>query len=220
MLTGTVEATFDDTSALMEQLSRRLTASVTGTLTRVPRTVLMLATGILAGFMISGRLPRLKKAISDRIPQAWRARYIPALQHIKSALLGWLKAQLKLSAVTWIIVGIGFLLLKIPYGLLWAALVALVDAVPVLGTGTVLVPWALVEFLQGHTGQGVGLLVIYGIALPVRTILEPRLVGRQLGLDPLLTLAAFYAGFVLWGIGGMLLAPVLATAVKAAITEK
>ena len=220
MITGTVEAAFDDTSALMEQVSHRLTTTVTGTLSRVPRTALTLATGILAGFMISGRLPILKHALSQRIPQKWKDRYIPALKHIKSALLGWLKAQLKLSAVTWAIVGAGFLLLKIPYGLLWAALVALVDAVPVLGTGTVLVPWALVEFLQGRTGRGISLLLIYGIALIVRTVSEPRLVGKQLGLDPLLTLIAFYTGFMLWGIGGMLWAPVLATAVKAVITEK
>ncbi len=218
MLTGTVEAAFDDTSALMEQVSHRLTSNLTGTLSRVPRTVLTLATGVLAGFMISGRLPKLKTALSQKIPSKWKQRYIPALKHIKSALFGWLKAQLKLSGVTWLIVGAGFLLLKIPYGLLWAALVALVDAVPVLGTGTVLVPWALVEFLQGRPGRGISLLVIYGIALVTRTVLEPRLVGKQLGLDPLVTLAAFYTGFMLWGIGGMLLAPVLATAVKAAVT--
>lgn len=219
LLTGTVEAAFDDTSALMEQVSQRVSASVTGTLSQIPRTVLTLATGILAGFMISSRLPKLKKAVAEKIPQKWKQRYIPALKQVKTALLGWLKAQLKLSTVTWVIVGAGFLLLKIPYGLLWAGLIALVDAVPVLGTGTVLVPWAIVEFLQGRMGRGVSLLVIYGIALVVRTVLEPRLVGKQLGLDPLLTLAAFYTGFVLWGIGGMLLAPVLAAAVRAAVTN-
>lgn len=220
-LTGTVEAAFDDTSALMEKLSYRATDAVTGTLSRVPKLVLTLATGILAGFMISGRLPKLKASIRSHIPQSWRDRYIPALRNMKTALLGWLKAQLKLAAVTWAIVGAGFFLLKIPYGILWAALVALIDAVPVLGTGTILVPWALVEFLQGDMTRGISLLVIYGLALTVRTVLEPRLVGKHLGLDPLWTLAAFYTGFMLWGVGGMLFAPVLATAIKAAvITEK
>lgn len=220
-LTGTVEAAFDDTSALMEKLSNRVTATLTGTLSRVPKLVLTLATGVLAGFMISGRLPKLKVSISSHIPKAWRDRYIPALKNMKTALLGWLKAQLKLAGVTWAIVGAGFMLLKVPYGILWAALVALVDAVPVLGTGTVLVPWALVEFLQGNMTRGVGLLALYGLALTVRTVLEPRLVGKHLGLDPLWTLAAFYIGFMLWGVGGMLFAPVLATAVKAAVaTEK
>ncbi len=219
-LTGTVEAAFDDTSALMEKLSHRATDAVTGTLSRVPRVVLTLATGILAGFMISGRLPKLKASLRSHIPKSWHDRYIPALKNMKTALLGWLKAQLKLAGVTWAIVGTGFFLLKVPYGILWAALVALVDAVPVLGTGTVLVPWALVKFLQGDMTRGIGFLVIYGLALTVRTILEPRLVGKHLGLDPLWTLAAFYTGFMLWGVGGMLFAPVLATAVKAAVISR
>lgn len=220
LLTGAVHSAFDDTSALMEQVSSRVTSSVTGTLSRVPGMVLTLATGILAGFMISGRLPKLKAALARHIPPSWSERYIPALQQVKTALLGWLVAQLKLSSVTWLIVGVGFLLMKIPYGLLWAGLIAIVDAVPVLGTGTVLIPWALVSFIQGNTSRGILLLVIYGIALTVRTVLEPRLVGKHLGLDPLLTLAAFYTGYRLWGIGGMLLSPVLATAVKAALTNK
>jgi len=219
-LTSTVEAAFDDTSALMEKLSHRATDAVTGTLSRVPKVVLTIATGILAGFMISGRLPKIKTAIRSHIPQSWRVRYIPALQNMKTALLGWLKAQLKLAGVTWAIVGAGLFLLKVPYGILWAALIAIVDAVPVLGTGTVLVPWAVIRFLQGDMAGGIGLLVLYGLALVTRTVLEPRLVGRHLGLDPLWTLAAFYTGFMLWGVGGMLFAPVLATAVKAGLTTE
>ena len=219
-LTGTVNAAFDDTSALMEKLGRKGAQVFTGTLSRVPRVVLTLATGILAGFMISGRLPKLKSGLSKYIPDQWRNRYIPALQSMKTALLGWLTAQLKLAGITWCIVGIGFLFLKIPYGILWALPVAIIDAVPVLGTGTILLPWALVSFLQGHMAKGIGLIVIYGLSLATRTILEPRLVGKHLGLDPLWTLAAFYTGFLLWGVGGMLLAPVLATAVKAAVTIK
>lgn len=220
LLTGTVASAFDDTSALVEQVSTKLTSSIGGTISRVPGALLTAATGVLAGFMISCRLPRLKQLISAKLPQSWHQRYLPALKQIKTALLGWLTAQLKLSLFTWLIVGIGFLFMKIPYGLLWAGLVAIVDAVPVLGTGTVLIPWAVAEFLQSNMHRGIGLLVIYGLALTCRTVLEPRLVGKHLGLDPLLTLAAFYTGFRLWGIGGMLLAPVLATAVKAALTDK
>lgn len=220
LLTRTVTSAFDDTSALMEQVSHRVTTYLTGTITKVPQLMLTLFTGILSGFMISGRLHRLKNAVAEKIPVNWKQRYIPALKQIKTALLGWLKAQLKLGSVTWLVVSVGFLLLKIPYGPFWAALVALVDMVPALGTGTALIPWAVVNFLQGDTPRGISILVIYGIAMILRTILEPRLVGRQLGLDPLMTLAAFYTGFRLWGIGGMLLAPVLATAIQAALTIK
>ena len=116
--------------------------------------------------------------------------------------------------MTWALVTVGFLLLRISYGPLWAALVALVDAVPLLGTGTVLIPWALVEVLRGNYFMAAGLTGIYVATAVTRAVLEPRLVGRQLGLDPLLTLLALYAGYQIWGILGMIAAPMLATVVK------
>ena len=217
VLTSTVETAFDDTSALMEQVTRRLSTSVTGTISRVPRFFFTFGTAIIAAFMISGRLPKLKTGISQKLPESWHQRYIPALMQIKNALLKWLQAQMKLALITWLIVGTGFVILKVPYGILWAALVAIVDAVPILGTGTALIPWAVVEFLQDNPGKGSFLLILYGIAMVSRTIFEPRLVGQHLGLDPLVTLAAFYTGYVLWGFWGMLLSPILATALKAAL---
>lgn len=91
------------------------------------------------------------------------------------------------------------------------------DAVPVLGTGTVLVPWSLIRFLQGDAVQGAGLLVIFALAWLLRSVLEPRIVGRSLGLDPLISLAAFYVGFQVWGIPGMILAPMAAALIKSLI---
>ena len=82
-----------------------------------------------------------------------------------------------------------------------------------LGTGTVLIPWALVSFLQERSGLGFGLLALYGAASLTRSVLEPHLVGRQLGLPPLATLMAFYAGYRLFGVAGMILSPVLAVLV-------
>ena len=93
---------------------------------------------------------------------------------------------------------------------MWAVVIALVDAFPILGTGTVLVPWSLISFLQGDSMMAFGLLALYSAATITRTILEPRLVGKQLGLDPLITLIALYAGFKLFGLPGMIFAPILA----------
>ena len=77
------------------------------------------------------------------------------------------------------------------------------------GTGTILVPWGLLVLLQGQTALGLGLIALYGVTALTRSILEPRMVGHQLGLNPLLTLVALYMGYRLWGILGMILAPVL-----------
>ena len=214
MLTSSVTRIFADGTALTQQVTQRLPAAITAILDWVPDGALGLGTALLAAYMISGRLPVIRQWIAARLPQSWHDRYLPALRRCRKALGGWLKAQLKLSLMTFVIVGIGFLLLRIPYGLGWAAAVSLVDAVPVLGTGTVLIPWALVCLLQKNHLRAIGLLVIYGIALVTRTALEPRLVGRHLGLDPLLTLLSLYLGYRFWGIPGMILAPLLATAAK------
>lgn len=214
VMTGWVLEWFDDGSALLGQLTGRIPGMLSALLGWIPDGALGLGTGILAGYMISARLVRLRQYLSGKIPQSWKEKYLPALQRVRKTLGSWLKAQGKLVLVTYGILAAGFLLLGIPYGMVWALPVALVDAVPVLGTGTVLIPWAVVTLLQGQTWKGLGLLGIYVVALLSRTVLEPRLVGRHLGLDPLLTLAFLYVGYRLWGIFGMILAPMLAAAAK------
>lgn len=211
---------FDDGTALMEQMSSRIPGVLTSVVSGVGNSVLGVGTGILAAFLISARLPELRLGIARRLPDSWRNKYLPALKKVRRSLGGWLKAQGKLALVTWGIVTVGFLVLRIPYAPAWAALVALVDAVPVLGTGTVLVPWALVSLLQGDSLRAIGLLCTYGAAAITRTVLEPRFVGRQLGLDPLATLLALYVGYRFWGIPGLLLMPILASAAKSMVTAE
>lgn len=214
MLTKSAQDLFSGEPAFTEQFARRLPGIFTSVLGKIPNGALSVGTGILSGFMISARLPRLKRDLSAHLPPSWHETYLPALKRVRTALGGWLKAQLKLSGITFLIVGAGFLLLRIPYAPLIAFLVALVDAVPLLGTGTVLLPWALVALLQGEHLQSIGLLCTYGAATLTRTVLEPRLVGKHLGLDPLVTLLFLYLGYRFWGITGMVLSPMLATAAK------
>ena len=214
LLTRTAQDLFSGEPVLMEQVTSRLPGFFTAVLGKIPNGALGLGVGILSGFMISVRLPRLKKDMLKLLPASWQEKYLPALKRVRDALGGWLKAQLKLSGITYVIVAAGFLFLRIPYGFLLALLVALVDAVPLLGTGTVLLPWALVAFLQADHMLSVGLLCIYGVAALTRTVLEPRLVGKHLGLDPLVTLVFLYLGYRFWGIFGMVISPMLATAAK------
>ena len=199
---------------LLEQVSSGVTGAVKTVLGWLPGGALSVGTGILAGYMISARLPRLRKDIAQKLPGSWKEKYVPALRRSKKALWQWLKAQGKLMGVTYGVVALGLTVVGVRYGFFWAILVAFVDAVPILGTGTVLIPWAVVELLQGQTLRGTGLVATYGAALLIRTVLEPRLVGRHLGLDPLLTLVFLYTGYRFWGILGMIFAPMLAAAVK------
>lgn len=214
MLTQTVNGLFSGSSAIVDEITRRIPGIASSILGHVPGSALTLGTGILSGFMLSARLPRVRSWLSTR-PLIQRLRgYLPALRNLRSALGGWLKAQLKLSGVCFAILTAGLLLLRVPYAPIWAALIAVVDAIPVLGTGTVLLPWSLICLIQGLTARAVGLLGIYAVTFLSRTTLEPRMVGKHLGLDPLVTLLCLYVGYRLWGIGGMLLSPLLSVAAK------
>ena len=220
LVSSTVLTVFDDGNLLLQQVTQRLPGAVGSVLGWLPNGALGLGTAILASFMISVRLPRIRAWTAARIPAAWKEKYLPALRRVRHSLGAWLKAQGKLAAVTYCIVTTGFFLVGVRYGPVWAVLVALVDAVPVLGTGTILVPWAAVLLLQGQTWKGLGLLGIWAGAVLTRTVLEPKLVGKQLGLDPLITLLFLYVGYRFWGILGMILAPMLAAAAKSITAEK
>lgn len=210
MMTHQVEKFFSDGTALLDQITSRLLGLASGVLAQLPDSVLGIGTWLLSSYMLSAKLPKLKQWLRSKLPESWHQNYLPMLQRLKKSVSGWLLAQCKLISITFLTLCLGFLVLQIPYAPLWAAVISLVDALPVLGTGMVLVPWSLVCYLQGDTVRAIGLLGIYAAASLLRSILEPRLVGKQLGLDPLVTLLAMYAGYRVWGFGGMILAPLLA----------
>ena len=210
---GSVTDFFSGGSRLLEQGFRYILSLTGGILSRVPNGALIFGTALISGYMISARLPRIRSWLREKLRTERIQKLLDGLSRVKTALLGWLKAQLKLMGLTWVILTLGLVLLRIPYAPFWAGIIALVDAFPILGTGAVLVPWSLVSFLQGDRLLAFGLLGLYLAAVVTRTVLEPRLVGKQLGLDPLVTLVALYMGFRLFGIGGMILSPLIAVAV-------
>lgn len=210
ILTHSVEGIFSDSTAFLDKVSTRLLGLASGVVSKLPDGALGLFTWLLASFMISARLPGIREWIKKKLPSSWHEKAMPMLKKMKASVLGWIKAQSKLMGVTALVLTAGFFILQVPYAPVWAVLIALIDALPVLGTGMVLVPWSIVCFLQGDSARGIGLLGIYAVAALLRSVLEPRLVGKQLGLDPLITLLAIYAGYRLFGFGGMILAPLLA----------
>lgn len=212
LLTNAISGMFSNGTAFVDNAGSYILSLASSALWHLPDSALGVGTGVLAAYMISAKLPTIKKVLSARIPAVWREQYLPALKQMKNVLWGWLKAQAKLAGVTFLIVTGGFLILRVTYAPIWALIVALVDAVPLLGTGIILVPWSMVSFLQGNQLRAIGLLALYAAAALTRSALEPKLVGKQLGLDPLITLAALYAGYQLWGVGGMILAPLIAVA--------
>ena len=219
MISRSITDFFSGGSRLLEQGFRYFLSLTGGILSRVPNGALTFGTALISGYMISARLPRIRLRLREKIRAERMQKILESCGRVKTALLGWLKAQLKLMAMTWVILTLGLVLLRIPYAPLWAAAVSLVDAFPILGTGTVLLPWSLIYFLQSDTPRALGLLGIYGAISLLRSVMEPKLLGNHMGLDPLVTLGALYSGYRLWGFGGMILAPVLAVAVTQFLRE-
>lgn len=212
VLTRNVDSLISGGDGLISRATAFLLKLASGVLSHVPGSAIAIATGIISSFMISAKLPDIRHRFHNLLSAEKMAPVISGAARLKKALLGWLKAQAKLSAVTFFLMLLGFFLLRIPRAPLWAMTVALVDAFPILGTGAVLVPWSIISFLQGDTVPAFGLLGLYAAAALSRSVLEPRFLGKHLGLDPLVTLVALYVGFRLWGIAGMILAPVIAVA--------
>lgn len=196
-------------TALLERCVHYVLGLAGGVLCSIPGSALSIATTLIAGYMICAEKDTILARLRAVIPEKRAKSLHKKLQSLRSTALQWLLSQAKLSAVTFAILCAGLLLLRIRYAIAAAAIICLLDAFPVLGVGTVLMPWALVRFLQEDGARAAGLLGLYVTVALVRSVLEPKFVGKHLGLDPLLTLAALYGGFRLWGVAGMMLMPLV-----------
>lgn len=219
VLEQNVNRFFSDGAALLDKGIGYLLGLAGSLLSHIPDSALSLGTAFVSAFLISARLPGIRRYLLRRIPRDALRSLADTCRRIRRIFWNWLTAQCKLVGVSFVILFLGLVILRIPHALLWAAVICLVDAFPVLGTGTVLLPWSLVCLLQEDTARAVGLVSIYVTITLTRSMLEPKFLSRHLGLDPLITLIALYVGFRLWGIGGMILAPIL-TVVTIQITAE
>jgi sporulation integral membrane protein YtvI len=130
---------------------------------------------------------------------------------LKHSIASYFGAYLKIMAVTFAELLVGLSIIQQSFAILPAFAIALVDFIPALGCGTVLLPWIAISFIIGDTYMGVSLLVLYIIIFVVRQLIEPKIVGDQLGLNPLLTLVCMYLGYLAIGIIGLIVMPIVVT---------
>ncbi len=143
----------------------------------------------------------LKKHLPDSVTDGWRL----VMDNFRMAFGGYFKAQFKIMLVLTVIMFIGFEILKVDYSFFIALGVAFLDLLPVLGTGTVLWPWALFDVISGNYTRAVGLIIIYLICQVVKQVLQPKMVGDSIGLSPLSTLVFMYIGYRLYSVLGMII---------------
>jgi len=205
---------FRSGAGIGEKLYDFVFSAASSVIRKGPNIAMFLLTMLLAGFFLAVELPNLQTLWETKAPAKWQNIWHSVTDKLKSTLFCWLKAQGKLMTITFLVLTFGFFILRIEYPLLFAFVIAILDALPALGSGLFLIPWSIVQFLAGNTFCGVGLLCIYGTAALLRAALEPKLLGKQMGLNPLLTLLALYAGYRFFGIFGLIFLPMAVMFVK------
>lgn len=125
-----------------------------------------------------------------------------------------LRAYAMIISITFIELSIGFWIIGVPNPIFFGGLIAIIDVLPILGTGAILLPWSIISFIIGNTRFGIGMLILYIVITIVRQTLEPKIVGQQIGLHPLVTLLLMYVGAQLMGILGLFLLPIIATLIN------
>ena len=144
------------------------------------------------------------------MPEKIKKHWYSLIKSLKLACGGYIRAQLIIMTIVFTILLIGFSILGVKTAVLFAFIIAVIDMIPILGTGTVLLPWAVISLLQSNYKLAVGLVIIYLVVLLTRQLIEPKIVGSQIGLHPLATLLAMYTGYKLIGMFGMILGPITA----------
>lgn len=199
---------------VLSSIAARLPEIAASLFSALPSVLFFLIVSVVACFYFCTDGAQITHGFSSFLPQKWRQRMPRIGDAMRDIFRKYIKAYGILLAMTFALLLVGFWTLRVEYAFLLAFLIALADLLPVIGVGTILIPWGIVMLLQRNFYVGFGLLILYLILSLVRQVAEPKVLGKSLGLHPLLTLFATYVGFSLFGILGMVLAPVAALLVR------
>lgn len=189
-------------------LSSKCIQGAADALANLPSIFLFATTTVLAIFFTTSAFPSIVSFLRRQLPTSRLHQAGDVKENLLLTLSRWLKAQLILLCVTFVELLLGFFILRQPYALLLTAVITLIDALPVFGTGTVLLPWAVLCLFLQHTPKAIALVAMYAVITLVRSFLEPKIMAAQANLPPIAALISMYIGFCTFGVAGMLLFPI------------
>lgn len=201
----------------LDNLSSFLTAfipTIYGGLSKVPDMILFVVVMFLATFFMTKDFYTIKHFIKAQCSDTIVDRIVVMQRGVLSAIGGYIRTQCILMSMTFIICLCGLLLFDIDYALLLSSIIALVDALPVFGSGTILIPWSIYHLIVGHYSIGLGLLGIYGVIFVMRQIMEPRILASQIGIYALVTIMAVYIGYKTIGFLGLIIGPAIVVIIQ------
>lgn len=171
---------------------------------RLPDIFMAVIMTLLSSYFFVADKASLSGFMKKYMPVSVYYRFELVKMSLQSAIGGYFKAQFKIEIWVYIIVLIGLTILNVNYAFLIAFGIALLDLLPVFGTGTVMVPWAVICILSGEYKMAVGLLIIWGVGQLVRQLIQPKIMGDSIGFAPIPTLFLLYIGYKLAGVMGMI----------------
>lgn len=195
-------------------------SGVISTAKQIPSILIAVVITLVASCFMTADYDEIMGFVKRQFPKEKRKDLSRAKVLLKSTLSKMAKAYALIMTVTFTEMFIGLSILKLAgiyssnYAVIIAIVTAFVDIIPVLGTGTVLIPWALYNLIVGNYSLAIGLAVIYAVITVIRQIVEPKLVAGQLGLSPVVTITSLYLGLKIFGVLGMIIAPILVTMLK------
>lgn len=172
-----------------------------------PQSIAMIGFIIVATFLLAIDYDTYVRQVHWILPKYIIEHALHAGSYIKQTFLGYMKAQMKIVLLTCLLLFIGLTTIGVQHAFTIVAFVAFVDFLPYIGTGVIFIPWIIYMFFTQQYDFTIQLSIIYGIVVIVRQIIEPKMISAHLNLRPITTLFALFIGFQLWGLIGMLLAP-------------
>lgn len=214
---GLRQTAADLISSIQNQLSNISSVVVSWTANKavgIPSALIGIIVTIVATFFMTSSYEQIRGFVKRQIPDRYRELVEETWSTFGHTLTRMLQSYLLIMFITFVELALGLTILHINYSAVIAAFVSLVDILPVLGTGTVLIPWGVAACIMGDLHSGIGILLLYLVITVVRSILEPRIIGQRIGLHPLVTLMAMYLGLKLLGLPGMFLFPLVLILIK------
>lgn len=175
---------------------------------RVPSFLVRTIIAIISSFFIAADYEKVVRLTRQILPGKVQTAGHTLKQYAGRVLIQYLRSYVLIFCITCVELSIGLLILRVPNAIWLALLIAVIDILPILGLGTVLIPWMIVSVLTGNYGLALGLLILYLVITVIRNVIEPKIIGMQIGLHPLVTLIGMFVGLKLFGILGLFGVPI------------
>ncbi len=207
ILTGETAGNTAPVGKMVASVSERVFDGVSDVASYLPGVCMNVLLMVIATVFMELDFPEIVRFLKRQIPGRWQKTVCDVREYLIGTMRRCARSYCVIMLITFSELSLGFLLLRIDGAFAVAAVIAVLDILPVLGTGTVLIPWAVIALASGDLRMGIGILILYLVITVVRNVAEPRLVGRQMGLSPVVMLPCMILGLRFFGIVGLFVLP-------------